>query len=348
MFLDHAIIEISAGDGGRGCMSFRRERYVPKGGPNGGDGGRGADVWLVVDPQLGTLRDFRYQRRFQGPRGAHGQGSDKTGAAGEDLFIGVPPGTMVLDEDTGELLADLTEDNQRVLLAQGGKGGRGNAKFATATNRAPRRFEEGWPGEQRRVRLELKLIADVGLVGFPNAGKSTLLARISEARPKIGDYPFTTLTPNLGVVSLSQYRQLVVADIPGILEGAHQGKGLGLEFLRHIERTRVLVFLIDLTSEDPADDLAKLRRELSEFGHGLATRRSLVALNKADLFPEVPEIPAEIAQHENVRILSGVRGDGVEELLEDAWKLVQETRAEDVPTPQTSPQPPPPEDFPTW
>ncbi len=327
MFLDRAVIDVAAGDGGRGCMSFRREKYVPKGGPDGGDGGKGGDVWMVVDPRQATLRDFRYKRHFRATRGAHGQGSDKTGADGEDLEIGVPAGTLVVEEESGEVIADLTEAGQRFCVARGGIGGRGNARFATARNRAPRRVEDGRPGEQRRLRLELKLIADVGLVGFPNAGKSTLLSRVSEARPKIGAYPFTTLTPNLGVVNLSDFRQFIVADIPGILEGAHHGKGLGLEFLRHIERTRVLVFLLDLTSEDPGSDLATLRHELSEFGARLADRPALVALNKADVF-ETPPVPDSLRDRDDVRVISAVTGRGVDDLLEAVWQLLREEESE--------------------
>jgi GTPase len=322
MFLDRAVIRISAGDGGKGCIAFRREKYVPKGGPNGGDGGDGADVYFFVDPRQGTLRDFRYKRHFRAPKGEAGQGSDKTGASGETLRIGVPAGTTLYNHDTGELLGDLTRDGQEVLVARGGQGGRGNARFKTSTNQAPRRADDGMPGEELSVRLELRLIADVGLVGFPNAGKSTLLSRISAARPKIADYPFTTLTPNLGVVELGEYRSLVVADIPGLLEGAHEGKGLGLEFLRHIERTRVLVFLLDLSTEDPAADLATLRNELKEFGHGLPQREHIVALNKADLFPKA-EVPDALSGEPGVRVISAVRGDGVDQLLEDAWKLVR-------------------------
>jgi GTP-binding protein len=323
MFLDRAVIDVASGHGGRGALSFRREKYVPKGGPDGGDGGRGGSVWIFVDPRQATLRDFRYRRHFKATRGGYGMGRNKTGADGEDLEIGVPAGTLVLDDETGEVIVDLTEEGHRHLIARGGIGGRGNARFATSTNRAPRRFEEGRPGEEFRLRLELKLIADVGLVGFPNAGKSTLLSRISEARPKIGAYPFTTLTPNLGVVDLSDDRQFVVADIPGILEGAHEGKGLGLEFLRHIERTRVLVFLLDLTSEDPAADLKTLRHELTEFGKELADRPALVALNKADVFEE-PPVPESLAGAPDVFVVSAVSGQGVDRLLEAAWQRLQE------------------------
>ncbi|MGQ0722440.1 MAG: GTPase ObgE [Candidatus Eiseniibacteriota bacterium] len=328
MFLDRAVIEITGGHGGDGCTSFRREKYVPRGGPNGGDGGKGGDVWLVVDPQRATLRDFRYRRHFQGERGMHGEGSDRTGRSGEDLLIPVPPGTVVFDDEGGGVLDDLRESGQRVLVARGGRGGRGNARFATSTNRAPRRSDPGEPGETRRVRLELKLIADVGLVGFPNAGKSTLLARISDARPKIADYPFTTLTPNLGVVHLSQWRQFVVADIPGILEGAHEGKGLGLEFLRHIERTRVLLFLIDVTSPSPEEDLAKLRTELAHHGGGLPERPYRVVLTKADLLAE-PVVPAVLSPRDDVRLISAVRGDGIDPLLEEVYGMVAAARAAD-------------------
>ncbi|MEZ5063106.1 MAG: GTPase ObgE [bacterium] len=328
MFLDRAVIQVVAGDGGRGCMSFRREKYVPRGGPDGGDGGRGGHVYLVVDERQSTLRDFRFRREFKAERGQHGMGSDMTGRNGEDLEILLPAGTVVWDEETGEPVADLVEVGQRFLVVRGGRGGRGNATFKTSTNRAPRRTEPGLPGESRRLRLELKLIADVGLVGFPNAGKSTFLSRVSAARPKIADYPFTTLSPNLGVVDLPDFRQFVVADIPGILEGAHEGKGLGLEFLRHIERTRVLLFLLDLTSEEPADQLAKLRHELAEYGHRLTERPSLVALTKADLFP-AGEVPAPSLPGEETFVISSVRGDGMGSLLERIWQLVEAEQRKD-------------------
>ena len=325
MFLDQAIIEITAGHGGDGCMSFRREKYVPRGGPNGGDGGRGGDVWLVVDERQATLRDFRYKREFRGNRGLHGQGSDKTGRSGEDLLIPVPPGTVVHDAETGEILHDLREPGDRFLATRGGRGGRGNARFVSSTNRAPRRKEEGFPGEMRRVRLELKLIADVGLIGFPNAGKSTLLSRVTDADPKIADYPFTTLSPNLGVVDLPDYRQFVLADIPGLLEGAHAGKGLGFEFLRHVERTRVLLYLVDLAAEDPARDFEALRNELRLHGKGLVDRPYRIVLTKADAFAE-PPVPAALRERGDVRVISAVRGDGVAELLEESWRLVEEAK----------------------
>jgi GTP-binding protein len=324
MFLDRAIIDVEAGAGGRGCTSFRREKFVPRGGPDGGDGGRGGGVWLVVDASRATLADFRYRRLFRGERGAHGLGSGKAGASGADLFVPVPPGTVVHDAETGDVLFDLTERDQRVLVARGGRGGRGNARFATSTNRAPRRHEPGEEGERRRLRLTLKLIADVGLVGFPNAGKSTLLSRVSQARPKIADYPFTTLTPHLGVVDLPDWRQFVLADIPGILEGAHQGRGLGLEFLRHVERTRVLLYLLDLSAGDPPGDLAKLRAELTCYGQGLGERPFLVALNKADLFA-APSVPPALGGRDDVHVISAATGAGVDRLLEALWcKLAQE------------------------
>lgn len=337
MFLDRAVIEITAGQGGNGCCAFRREKYVPRGGPSGGDGGDGGSVWLVVDPQRATLRDFRYRQHFKGNRGMHGEGSNRSGRSGEDLLIPVPPGTVVRDADTEELLDDLKEAGQRVLIARGGRGGRGNARFATSTNQAPRRCDPGEPGEARRIRLELKLIADVGLVGFPNVGKSTLLARISDAQPKIADYPFTTLSPNLGVVNLSDFRQFVVADIPGILEGAHEGKGLGLTFLRHIERTRVLLFLVDLTSPDPAGDLAKLRDELAHYGSGLVDRPFRVVLTKADVSPD-PRVPDALGGRDDVRVISAVRGDGVADLLEKVWAMVAEARAAYEPAPEEAPE----------
>jgi GTP-binding protein len=328
MFLDRAVIDIYAGTGGNGCLGFRREKYIPRGGPDGGDGGRGGDVYFVVDPRYATLRDFRYKPAFRAERGANGQGQNKTGHSGADLLIPVPRGTVLHDAESNAILADLTKIGQQYLVARGGIGGRGNARFATSTNRAPRRFEEGNPGEELRVRLELKLIADVGLVGFPNAGKSTLLARVTDAQPKIGDYPFTTLSPNLGVVNLSDSRSFVIADIPGILEGAHEGKGLGLEFLRHVERTRVLLFLIEGTSEDPTDDLSKLREELRQHGHGLVDRPYLVVLTKADLAPDAP-VPTALAGRDDVRVISAVSGRGVDALLEELHALVVSLRALD-------------------
>src|SRR5687767_12763296 len=270
MFVDEVDIHVAAGHGGRGAMSFRREKFVPRGGPNGGDGGPGGSVFLIANANLNTLLNFRFQKEFAAGRGAHGEGSNRTGRKGTDIDLQVPIGTVVYEKQGDEIrqLADLTEEGQRLLVAQGGLGGRGNAQFATSTNRAPRRAEPGLPGEEKDLRLHLKLLADAGLVGFPNAGKSTLIARISAARPRIADYPFTTLTPNLGVVGLSDGRTFVVADVPGLIEGAHAGHGLGHQFLSHLERTKVLVHVIDVSSasgRDPVSDFAIISRELTLF-----------------------------------------------------------------------------------
>src|SRR6187402_85498 len=293
MFVDEVDIQVQAGDGGKGCMSFRREMRVPRGGPNGGDGGQGGSITVVASAHQNTLVHYRFHPEFKAERGQHGLGSDCTGAGGSDLELEVPPGTVVYEKNGDELipLADLRSVGERVLVARGGRGGRGNAAFATSTNRAPRRTENGAPGEARRLRLRLKLLADVGLVGFPNAGKSTMIARISAARPKIADYPFTTLTPNLGVVTLSNDRSFVVADVPGLIEGAHEGHGLGTKFLAHLERTKVLVHLIDISSatgRDTIDDFEIIRRELDQFVSDdegtvpLATKPQIAAANKID------------------------------------------------------------------
>jgi len=283
MFIDLARIHIKAGDGGNGCVAFRREKFVPKGGPSGGDGGRGGDVVLVADPDLNTLLPFRYRRRFAAGRGAHGEGSGRSGRSGEDRAISVPVGTTVYDGTSGAQLADLTLPGQRLTVARGGRGGRGNAHFATPTRRAPRTAEPGASGEEREIRLELRLIADVGLVGLPNAGKSSLLTRISAARPKVAAYPFTTTEPILGVVPVPGAPGIIVADIPGLIEGAHRGAGLGQQFLRHVTRTRVLVHVVDLAGEDPLRQLATVERELAFFAPGFLTRPTIVAGNKIDL-----------------------------------------------------------------
>jgi GTP-binding protein len=285
MFADRATIRVEAGKGGAGSVSFRREKYVPKGGPDGGDGGKGGSVFLLVDPNIRTLLDFQAERIFRATPGGAGSSKRSSGKDGKDLVIKVPPGTQVSDADTGESLADLVEPGTRWVAAAGGKGGRGNAQFATATNQAPRRADSGVPGEARTLALELKLVADVGLVGFPNAGKSTLLSSVSSARPKIADYPFTTLSPVLGVVRLDEERAFVLEDIPGLIEGASEGRGLGHEFLRHIERTRVLAFVVDVTSEDPSAALAVLERELSAWSPVLLEKPRLVLLSKGDLLP---------------------------------------------------------------
>jgi len=283
-FIDLTKVEFVAGDGGDGCSSFRREKYVPRGGPDGGDGGKGGDVIVRVDPHLSTLIDYKYKRVIRAGRGAHGQGKDKHGRSGKDVVVRVPPGTVVRDAETGRVIADLADAGE-VVVARGGRGGRGNASFATSVNRAPRRRERGEPGERREAVLEIKLIADVGIVGKPNAGKSTLLRRLTKARPKVARYPFTTLTPSLGVLPLGE-KSVVLADIPGLIEGAHEGKGLGHEFLRHIERTRVLLFLIDGTSPTPAGDLEALRRELGLHNPSLAARPGITVVNKVDLLDE--------------------------------------------------------------
>jgi GTP-binding protein len=321
VFVDEVEIHVRAGDGGRGCVSFRREKFVPRGGPNGGDGGRGGSVILEADEGLGTLLDFRYRRHYAAPRGGHGEGSDRHGANGGDLVLRVPVGTTVRERDTGFLLGDLTVDDERLDIAKGGRGGRGNARFATSTHRAPRHAEPGEPGEERRLRLELRLLADVGVVGFPNAGKSTLVARLSAARPKIADYPFTTLVPTLGLVRLDVERSFVIADVPGLIPGASEGKGLGLRFLRHLERTRVLVHLLDLdpaTGRDPVEDWRTIQAELRAYSPELAARPQLVAANKIDLEGAAPRLKRVVAMGRRRRLpvfpLAARTGHGLAEL----------------------------------
>ena len=347
MFVDEVDIQVSAGDGGRGCLSFRREKYVPRGGPDGGDGGHGGSVYIVATPTKNTLVDFRYHPEFKADRGQHGQGSNRTGQTAEDLEIAVPIGTLVFEKNAedGELrlLADLTREGQRILVAQGGRGGRGNARFTSSTNRAPRRTEPGQPGEEKLLRLQLKLIADVGLVGFPNAGKSTLISRVSAARPKIADYPFTTLTPNLGVVALSDDRSFVMADVPGLIEGAHEGTGLGHQFLRHIERTKVLIHLVDVSGasgRDPVDDYETIVRELRLFDARVAAKPQIVAANKIDALDE-PERLTALEAHVKAQGLpfhriSGATGQGIDALMEAAWREIVAVR-EAVPPPAEEP-----------
>src|SRR5438874_56662 len=340
MFVDEVDIHVTAGAGGRGCLAFRRELRVPRGGPSGGDGGHGGSVYIVASPHTNTLINFRFHPEFSAERGQHGEGSNRTGHGGEDLELAVPIGTLVY-EKTGQedpphqLLADLAQEGQRVLVAKGGRGGMGNARFATATNRAPRKVQPGEPGEIKDLRLELKLLADVGLVGFPNAGKSTLIARISAARPKIADYPFTTLIPNLGVVRLGDDRSFVVADVPGLIEGAHRGLGLGHQFLRHLERTKVLGHLVDVSSStgrSPADDLDTLRRELELFQPGLAAKPQIVAADKidaldADRAEAVAALQRRAAQLDLPFLqISGVTGEGMPALLEAMWRRLAESR----------------------
>jgi len=300
-FIDEAIIHVKAGDGGNGCVSFRREKYVPKGGPDGGDGGKGGDVYLVATSSKHTLLDFHYRRIFRAERGQHGRGKNQHGRSGKDLLIPVPVGTVVKDALTGEVLADLAEDGQKWLAARGGRGGRGNARFATPTNQAPRFAEDGEKGEERDLKLELKLLADVGIVGFPNAGKSTLISVISDAKPKIADYPFTTLVPQLGVVGVGTDQSFVVADIPGLIEGAHQGAGLGIQFLKHIERTRVLIHLIDITYLEPDDPFRPyqiIREELRNFNPDLVEKPEVVALNKIDLIQDQDRVRKLVALYQ--------------------------------------------------
>lgn len=325
MFIDRAVIEVAGGVGGSGAEAFRRESGVPRGGPSGGDGGDGGSVVLVGDGQLSTLLDVTYKRHYRAERGQHGQGSNKTGRSGEDLEVPVPLGTLVRDAGSDEVLGELLEEGQRMVVARGGRGGRGNARFATATHQAPRRWEPGEEGEERRIELELKLLADVGLVGEPNAGKSTFLASVSAARPKVADYPFTTLTPNLGVVQLADFRSLVVADIPGIIEGAHAGKGLGHQFLRHVERTRALAFLVPVDSEDLQAEYERLRTELESYAAELSTRPHCVVLTKADLLSPRDEAPTVDAPDAwGMYVVSAVSRQGIPELLEDLWTRVRE------------------------
>ena len=328
MFYDEVKIYVKGGDGGDGAVAFRREKYVPYGGPAGGDGGRGGDVLLTVDTHLNTLYRFSRKRHFKAPRGEHGRGKNQHGAAGDDVRVAVPPGTIVTNADTGDLLGDLTEVGQELIVARGGRGGRGNARFATSTNQAPRMAEHGEPGQERWLKLELRLLADVGVVGVPNAGKSTLLAAVTAARPKIASYPFTTLQPNLGVVVLDPQTEFVLADIPGLIEGASEGKGLGHEFLRHIQRTRVLIHLLDGLSADPLADFAAINDELAAFGHGLMEKPQLVALNKMDE-PSVrkrwPRIEAALkAKGYPAMALSALAREGTRELLNRAAQMLAE------------------------
>jgi GTP-binding protein len=332
MFVDYVEIQVAAGTGGSGAEAFRREMGVAFGGPSGGDGGRGGSVMLRADPQLWTLLDFRYQQHYRAERGQHGQGKNRTGRDGEDLMLRVPVGTVVRDAASGELLGELAEPDQELVVARGGRGGRGNAAFATSTRQAPRYWEPGAEGEERRIALELKLIADVGLVGLPNAGKSTFLASVSAATPKIADYPFTTLTPNLGVVPLPGSRTFVLADIPGIIEGAHEGKGLGLRFLRHIERTRTLAYLIAADSPDPQAEYELLRSELRQYSDELADKPHCVVITKLDVLqpdeaPPQVNTPAAWGQY----AVSAVSRRGLGELLEALWSTVRTTLAAEAP-----------------
>jgi GTP-binding protein len=355
MFVDEVDIVVAAGDGGQGALSFRREKFVPRGGPDGGNGGQGGSVYLVASPHINTLVNFRFHPEHHAERGKGGAGANRTGANGRDLILEVPIGTLAyaqevhggdlpapprpdaharLPEPEWQLIADLSVEGQRALVARGGKGGLGNAHFVTSTNRAPRKHQPGLPGEARRLRLHLKLLADVGLVGYPNAGKSTLISRISAARPKIADYPFTTLTPNLGVVSMSDDRSFVVADVPGLIEGAHAGHGLGDRFLKHLERTKVLIVVVDvsgLSGRPPSDDLDVLRRELALFDADLALKPQLVAANKIDAATDESLVGSLEARARALGLpffrISAVAGTGLQPLLEAAWTILADARA---------------------
>src|SRR5881409_1290677 len=340
MFIDRAVVHVIGGAGGAGASSFRREKFVPKGGPDGGTGGQGGSVYVRADPNLRTLLDYRYRTQWKAERGQHGKGKNMTGKSGADLTLPVLPGTEVRDADTGELLGEALAPGEPILLAQGGRGGRGNAAFATATHQSPREWEPGEYGVERNLELVLKLIADVGLLGEPNAGKSTLLSVISAARPRIADYPFTTLEPHLGVVGLSDGRSLVVADIPGIIEGAHAGKGLGLRFLQHVERTRMLAVLVPVDSPDPQATYELLRREAALYSADLAAKPHVVVLTKLDLSHPASRIPT-IRAHAGAPVvaISAVTGEGLPELLETLWQsLPVRAATSPVPTPSAGPR----------
>lgn len=342
MFYDTAKIMVKAGDGGNGVVAFRREKYVPEGGPSGGDGGNGGSIILVADPGLRTLIDFRYQRHYRGERGQHGQGKNMHGSRGENLKLRVPLGTIIRDADSEELLADLTEPGQEVVVAKAGRGGRGNARFTSSIQRLPDFAEKGEPGEERWLRLELKVLADVGLIGFPNAGKSTLISQISAARPKIADYPFTTLVPNLGVVRLEAGRSFVVADIPGLIEGAHTGAGLGHQFLRHVERTRLLLHLVDIAGtegRDPLDDVEVIQKELALYSPDLATRPQLLVANKTDLpaaAKNLERLRAKYGPQHEILAISALTTQGLTALIGRTAELLDQLEIPEPLKPESS------------
>jgi GTP-binding protein len=331
MFVDEAKIQVKAGDGGNGCVSFRREKYIPKGGPDGGDGGKGGSVYFEAVDDLDTLIDFTGRRHWRAQNGHPGSGSNKHGADGQDLIIPVPPGTLIYDADMNLLLKDLNEIGIKARVCLGGRGGKGNKAFATSTNQTPRYAEPGKQGQERNIRLELKLMADVGIVGMPNAGKSTLISRCSAARPKIADYPFTTVEPVLGIVELSDYRRFIMADIPGLIEGSHKGAGLGIEFLKHIERTRIIVHILDIMPMDdsaPAENYKAIRKELKLYSKALAEKPEVIVANKIDLDPDgsiVKKLKKKLRK--KVYPVSAVTGAGVKELTEILWQKVKETKA---------------------
>jgi GTP-binding protein len=330
MFVDRVTIDVEAGRGGDGCKSFRREKYIPRGGPDGGDGGDGGSIIMVAEPGVDSLFALAHRKRWRAERGEHGRGKECHGRSAEDLVIRVPPGTVVMDDVHSLVLKDLSAPGERVIAARGGKGGKGNTRFKSATNQAPREFTRGEEGESRRLTLELKVIADVGLVGKPNAGKSTLLSRVSRAHPEIADYPFTTKKPHLGIVSIDMDRSLVMADIPGLIEGAHAGAGLGHEFLRHVERTRVLIHLVEpqpMDATDPIENYRAIRRELEQYGHGLADRPEIVAISKAEL-PGAADVQKKLAAESGREVLlfSSVTGQGLDQLLQKAHALLRQAK----------------------
>jgi GTPase len=332
-FLDRAKIVVKGGDGGNGVTAFRREKFVPRGGPSGGDGGRGGSVYMEATDQLNTLLQFRFNPEYRAGRGAHGEGSNRHGRNGEDITILIPAGTIVTDAETGELIHDFSRAGERITIAEGGRGGRGNAQFATSTNRAPRYHEDGQPGITRSLQLELKLIADVGLVGFPNVGKSTLISRVSAARPKIADYPFTTLEPNLGVVSYGDDGSFVVADIPGLIEGAHSGTGLGLEFLRHVERTKMLVHVIDVSStgRDPIEDFLTIARELELYKADLMDKPQIVVASKMDALDDPARVERlrAFSRERGLEMfeISAVTGLGLKEFIHATGRMLERIRS---------------------
>ena len=338
-FVDEAKIKVMAGAGGNGCLSFRREKFIPFGGPDGGDGGDGGDVYLLADTQVNTLIDFRYQRHFKAERGEHGRGRLCSGARGEDLIIKVPVGTEAWDDDTNELIGDLTEAGKKLLVAKGGWHGLGNARYKSSINRAPRQTSDGTPGEERNLRLEMKLLADVGLLGLPNAGKSTFISQVSAAQPKVADYPFTTLYPNLGVVTLKDVRSFVIADVPGLVEGAAEGAGLGIQFLRHLTRTRLLLHLVDMApvdvEQDPVESVKTINRELERYSEALGSQDQWLVLNKMDLVPEDirEELCSEVIDRLNwqgkVYRISGQSGEGCEQLCEDVMAYLELSREQE-------------------
>ena len=334
-FIDEAEIYVKAGDGGRGCVSFRREKYIPRGGPDGGDGGKGGDVLIIADNGLISLLDFKYKKHYTAERGEHGQGSNCTGKGGEDIVIRVPVGTVIKDTETGEIIEDLTVNGQSIIIAKGGRGGKGNAFFVSSTYQAPKFAQPGEKGEERWLHLELKLLADVGIIGFPNAGKSTLISHISAAKPKIADYPFTTLQPHLGVVKFGEHKDFIVADIPGLIEGAHKGKGLGIKFLKHIERTSLFIHLIDIlpqTERDPKKDFEIINKELTAWNPDMAKRPQIVALNKVDV-TEAKERLAMLLEFFKSKDMptfpiSAATGEGLDKLVKYIGRMVARLREE--------------------